>query len=248
VTALGTPPGEPAPELSPAAAEQLFGTLAEQLRGCGVVLDVGAGSGALGLALAVRGLPVVLVDLVDRREGAAARLPFLAGDATRLPIRSVSCGGVHLSRVLLHLVDWRAALAEIARVLLPGGVLCLSLGWARYQDVLRDLVGAVDQEAERRGLYREPVRARMEGPDEVEQVLHRVGLDPLRTVTVTDEQWITPRQAVADVVAPGHRWLPGQDLSVLPELGATVLATSGLAPDQPLPQRRTVTYRLYRRR
>ncbi|SHE98069.1 class I SAM-dependent methyltransferase [Streptoalloteichus hindustanus] len=247
--------GEPAPDLSSAAAEQLYGTLAGLFRGggpvpnsvLGPVLDVGAGSGRLAAELARRGVPLLLLDLTDARQAGAPNAPFLRGDASRLPVRSGSCSGVHLARVLLHLADWRAAAAECVRVLRPAGVLALSLGWRLYDGPLRELVGAVHDAAEARGLRLEPVRADLDGPEELDSAFLRLGLGSPELVEVSGAVAVTPRQAVADAVHTTHRWLPGQDLGALPDIGAAVLAGSGLDADQPIPQVRTVSYRVYRR-
>ncbi|MCP2261100.1 Methyltransferase domain-containing protein [Streptoalloteichus tenebrarius] len=239
----------PAPDLPSAAADQLHASLAELLRGGGgPVLDVGAGSGRIAAELARRGVPLLLLDRADAREpGAAPDVPFLLADACHLPVRTGLCSGVHLARVLAHIADWRAALAECARVLRPGGVLALSLGWRLYDGPLRDLVSAVYDAGEARGLRLEPVRADLDGPAEIDSALAGLGFGAPELVERSGVVMVTPRQAVADAVSTVHRWLPGQDLAGLPRVGDEVLAASGLDADVPLPQTRTVSYRVYRR-
>ena len=53
----------------------------------------------------------------DRR-----KISLFAGDASALPVKTQSLDAVFGFGVLHHIQDWRAALAEIARVLKPGGV------------------------------------------------------------------------------------------------------------------------------
>lgn len=85
------------------------------------LLDLGCGTGYLSDALASRGLDVVSTDLsmADLVEGISPR-PFCA-DGGRLPIRGGSIDGVICSNVLEHTPDPGAILAEIERVLRPGG-------------------------------------------------------------------------------------------------------------------------------
>jgi ubiquinone/menaquinone biosynthesis C-methylase UbiE len=50
-----------------------------------------------------------------------ARIALYVGDVFRLPYRDAALDGVFGFGVLHHLPDWRGGLAEIARVLKPGG-------------------------------------------------------------------------------------------------------------------------------
>ena len=50
------------------------------------------------------------------------KISLFAGDAAALPVKTQSLDAVFGFGVLHHVQDWRAALAEIARVLKPGGV------------------------------------------------------------------------------------------------------------------------------
>lgn len=58
---------------------------------------------------------------------AAPLFALLAGDALRLPFADGAFDAVICSEVLEHIPDYRAAIAEIARVLRPGGRLCVSV-------------------------------------------------------------------------------------------------------------------------
>jgi SAM-dependent methyltransferase len=224
-----------------------YDRLAAVLGRRGPVLDVGAGSGAVAAWLSDRGVPLVLLDVVDGRGPAARLFPFVLGDAAELPLRSSSCAGAHLARVLYHLPDWRRALGEVARVLVPGAALCLSLGGRRYGPRLRVLVDTLDTEAARHGVLVAPLAGDLRGPGDVDAELARHGMSAAEPLEVDFTVPVTPREAVEDTVAHPCRWAAGQDLSPLAELGARVLATCGLDPDRPLPQPRVLSYRLYRR-
>lgn len=89
----------------------------------GLTLEVGVGTGLVGLGLMHLGRKVVGVDLSrPMLEKAAARgLPVVQGDATRLPLRDESVDDAYGVWVLHLVSDMGAAIAEVGRVLRPGG-------------------------------------------------------------------------------------------------------------------------------
>lgn len=95
------------------------------------VLDVGCGNGAAALHLADRyGFRVAGVD-VDPEQIAAARIAaaeredarFDVADVGALPFGDGTFDAVTTNMTLHHVPAWRSGLAEIARVLRPGGFL-----------------------------------------------------------------------------------------------------------------------------
>ena len=121
---------------SPAAVRRETEVLAAEVGGRGTVLEVGVGTGQVALPLAAAGVDVVGIDLarpmleVLRGKEDAGRVPVVLADATAMPFGDRSFGAAYL-RWVLHLIpDWRAAVAEIVRVLRPGAVLAVSLGGA----------------------------------------------------------------------------------------------------------------------
>lgn len=98
----------------------------------GDVLELGSGSGAMAAALLDRYPTIRLVATdVDPAMRAAAterlapygdRVSVEDADATRLPFPDASFDAVISFIMLHHVIDWEQALAEIARVLRPGGI------------------------------------------------------------------------------------------------------------------------------
>lgn len=97
------------------------------------VLDVGCGTGDVGIALHKRGFPFVGID-PSREMLRLARQKFNLGqwvqaDASHLPFKPASFGGVTSAFVLRNLPNRPSAFAELTRVLRSGGcVLHLELG------------------------------------------------------------------------------------------------------------------------
>ena len=108
--------------------------LIPELRTGGVLLDVGCGPGTITVDLARRLAPGRVVGLDASTEivehaaslAAAERVhnaTFQAGDVYALDFADATFDIVHAHQVLQHLADPVAAMAEIHRVLRPGGVL-----------------------------------------------------------------------------------------------------------------------------
>ncbi|MDF9277109.1 methyltransferase domain-containing protein [Arthrobacter sp. EH-1B-1] len=97
------------------------------------VLDAGCGSGPLAAALKAKGAIMTgfdsspaMLELARQRLGATANL-CLADLGKSLPFADDSFDDVVSSLVLHYLEDWSGPLAEVRRVLKPGGRLILSV-------------------------------------------------------------------------------------------------------------------------
>jgi SAM-dependent methyltransferase len=124
-------------------------------------LEIGVGTGLIGLPLHRAGIPMIGVDLsapmlaklVEKAEG---RLPFplIIGDATRLPFAD-DVFGAALARHVLHLIPlWRDALWELVRVVRPAGVLLINIGASQgpWQEIGDHLDARIGESARRVGL------------------------------------------------------------------------------------------------
>jgi SAM-dependent methyltransferase len=120
--------------------EALFAPLA--LRAGASVLDIGCGAGRHSLEAVRRGAHTIALDLSHRdlcraRDSVAeyghVEVPapgsFLAvqGDARHIPFADACFDRVIASEVLEHIVEDEAAIAELVRVLRPGGVLAVTV-------------------------------------------------------------------------------------------------------------------------
>ena len=108
------------------------------------VLDVASGSGDLARAMAARGAEVCMSDINgpmlvrgrDRMADAGRLAPAVRCDAEQLPFRAASFDCVTVGFGLRNMTHKEAALAEMARVLKPGGrllVLEFSRIWTALQ-------------------------------------------------------------------------------------------------------------------
>lgn len=92
----------------------------------GVVLDLACGSGPVSRELAAPGRTVVGLDLSAEELGLAAERgpgPWIRGDGLRLPFRDGTVDAVTSSLGLVVITPLESVMAEVTRVLRPGGVL-----------------------------------------------------------------------------------------------------------------------------
>ncbi len=124
------------------------------------VVDVACGTGDLSLAFIEAGADVLGVDFTwpmlvrARTKDDPKRERFLCGDAMRLPLRSASCDLASIAFGIRNVADRRGGLAELARIVAPGGQVCVLefsmppgavLGWLYrfYFTRLLPLIGGV---------------------------------------------------------------------------------------------------------
>ncbi|WP_020572299.1 class I SAM-dependent methyltransferase [Parafrankia discariae] len=145
------------------------------------LLEIGVGTGLISAAFAELGWSVAGVDLSERMLAhAAVRLPgrVVRADATALPLRTGTvdaCIAVHV----LHLVgDQPAVLAEVARVLRPGGrfgfVGAGAPDGSDVSEVIRAMHATLSGSASRR-----------DAADTVTGLAERAGMHPIADHTVT---------------------------------------------------------------
>jgi len=111
--------------VDPEYTEQILPLIAQHLPSSGHVLDVGCGEGQVARVAAAAGLDVLGVDpaltqvAVARERGGGPA--YAQGSATDLGVEDASMDAAVACLVFEHIPDVDAALAEVARVLRPGG-------------------------------------------------------------------------------------------------------------------------------
>ncbi len=176
--------------ISEAAMMQTIARLSKELAGRGRCLEVGVGTGLVALPLHEAGIPLVGIDLLApmlgrllHKAGGTPPFPLVRGDVTRMPFRDHVFGGAYL-RWVLHLIPgWRTALAEIARVVKPRGVVLVSVGG----------YGSVEGEirrrfSERTGVSTDPVGLDWGDTDALDAVMADLG-GRMRTLEPLHEEY-----------------------------------------------------------
>ncbi len=114
--------------------ERLFRTRKFDLRGLHSILDIGSGAGQIARHLLKYGEPTAHVTGIDistqmlrraRNRLKSERLELVAADLAQLPFADGAFDCITCGYVLEHLPDPRPGLAEMARVLRPGGRMLL---------------------------------------------------------------------------------------------------------------------------
>lgn len=101
------------------------------------VLEIGIGSGRIALPVAAAGANVIGIDIStgmlatarERAKEAGLPLGLIKADAQALPFADGVFDAVLAVHVLHLLPDWRAALAEMVRVVKPGGAIIQGVDW-----------------------------------------------------------------------------------------------------------------------
>jgi SAM-dependent methyltransferase len=192
--------------ISDEAMGRTISLLASELRDRGRVLEVGVGTGLLALRLNEAGITVFGLDLsapmlakLVEKAGGVPPLPLVIGDATAMPFADGAFGAAYL-RWVLHLIpDWRVALAEMARVVRPGGVLLVSLG--AFDEVGRTIRARF---SEITGLSTDPVGLMWGNHESLDGELEGLGLR-LRVLPSIPEEEEEPLGSFLDAIEEG-RW------------------------------------------
>jgi ubiquinone/menaquinone biosynthesis C-methylase UbiE len=171
--------------------------------GRGPVLDVGAGTAQIPIELCRQApaVEVVAVDLAEhmlrvgrenvRRAGLEQRLRLERCDAKQLPFAAGSFAAVISNSIVHHIPEPEKVLAEMTRVLQPGGALFVR-DLLRPDDdaTVRRLVEAYagDANAHQRQMFEDSLRAALT-LEEIRGLVARLGFDPASVRQTTDRHW-----------------------------------------------------------
>jgi ubiquinone/menaquinone biosynthesis C-methylase UbiE len=123
-------------------AEEIVPLVANAFTGCSLVLDLGCGEGQIARAIAasphapiVVGLDPSGAQLANARAKSPESITFIQGVAEEIPFATHHFDGVVCCLVIEHCEDIDQVLAEVARVLRPGGIFMLLINHPIYQGV-----------------------------------------------------------------------------------------------------------------
>jgi ubiquinone/menaquinone biosynthesis C-methylase UbiE len=159
------------------------------LTGASTILDLGAGTGALFPALQAAA-PGALVIGVDRADGmlhlaqaGASEVPLVAMDLEQLGVRSRVADAAVIAFVLFLLPDPAGGLAEIRRVLKPGGVVGLTT-WGQDHELPGAAIWTCALDAHGAGPDLKPAAVKrdtlMNSADKIEALLDAARFAPSR--------------------------------------------------------------------
>ena len=181
----------------------------------GAVLDVGAGSG-VAARMAKESSPLRTVIALDPslemlRAARSHELCVVAGAVPGLPFRASTFDGVMANFVLSHLSSYGAALADMARVLRPGGKLGVT-SWGSLRNEFRECWQSVADSfagkevlnaAAAQGL---PLEKWVEDPAHLRNAFQEAGF---RNITLRHTHYTT-RMTIADFLAIRAHALQGR--------------------------------------
>ena len=178
--------------LTPGAMEKVIALLTEEIGGRGPCLEVGIGTGRIGLTLwEEAGVDMAGVDLsaamlatLIAKTGGVPPFPLAVADATRLPFSDATFDVCLVCHVLHLIPEWRSSLGEMARVLRPGGRILVDAGSASQTEDERDQV--MEEFARLAGYSNK--RAGVEDADEIDAEMRSLGAVVRLLPAVSDEK------------------------------------------------------------
>jgi len=186
--------------------------------------------------------------------GRGVQSSFVRAAVIALPFASASVPAAHLGIGLGQHPDWRGALAEIARVLQPAGVLAALLGSTREDTLVVEVRTYFRTLLNVMLAWRPPgelLPNELQRPEQVDDELRRLGLGPPQLLNFRGECVLSAR----DIVDAEMRDLvdvpAGSDRVSLEQVAAKTLTWAAArvgGPDVPIVLGARRAYRIYERR
>jgi len=194
----------------PRVSADIGRAIAAQLPEHARVLELGVGTGRIALPLASAGCEVYGVDLSSQMLAALSRriaadslagIYLAQGDITALPFRERVFHGVIAVHVLHLVADWAGVLAQISRLVRPGGILLLGRDWVDPESFSGTIRNRFRKTVVDVGTEMLPPGASAATPPvgnaAIVNSLNKLGARPLGEGEIVGAEWrtnITPRQ------------------------------------------------------
>jgi ubiquinone/menaquinone biosynthesis C-methylase UbiE len=186
--------------------------IAEQMPDGARVLELGVGTGRIALPVAAAGCEVYGIDVsshmlawLSRRIASEGRdnIHLARGDITALPFREDAFDGAMAVHVLHLVADWAGVLAQVSRMVRPGGILVLGRDWidpdsfsGTIRNTFRKTVVEVGTEMLPPGAT---AAAPPSGGAAIVRTLMDLGAQPVGDGEIVGAEWqteLTPRQVL----------------------------------------------------
>ncbi|MEE4639689.1 MAG: class I SAM-dependent methyltransferase [Wenzhouxiangella sp.] len=196
----------------PAVSDDIGLAIASRLGERAKVLELGVGTGRIALPVAAAGCEVFGVDLSSHMLSALSRrlkvdglsgIHLVRSDITALPFRAAAFDAAMAVHVLHLVSDWAGVLAQVSRLVRPGGQLMLGRDWVdpeSFSGIIRNQFRKTVVEVGREML---PPGASAAGPPSggaaIVGTLAELGAQPVDGGEVVAAQWrtdLTPRQVL----------------------------------------------------
>lgn len=222
--------------------------LLEELAGRGRCLDVGVGTGEMAIAVARGGVPLAAVDIsplaLARLVANAGGIPFplVVADAVHLPFAGASFGGA-IGSLVFHLIPlWPLAVAELVRVVRPGGTVLVAL-----------VGGAADAMAAMGERYVSSASGRdlpvgVGDPEELDGAFKEAGASVRVLPPEIEESSVSPQQIIEHLERGQRARLRSLDEDALQAAVEAMRAWARIqfgSLDRPIVRQRTILWRAY---
>jgi ubiquinone/menaquinone biosynthesis C-methylase UbiE len=195
--------------LTPAASAATTELLAAELGDRQASLEIGVGTGLIALPLSATGVPVVGLDLsrpmlgkIVEKSGGRMPFPLVIGDATHLPFGDDRFGAAYARHVLHLIADWRTALTELVRAVVPGGVLLVNIGF--NEGPWQEIGDHMDEQAGRDG--HRVIGLDFDGGAELDEAMAELGASHRDLPEIWQESELTLDRYFADIDARAFSW------------------------------------------
>lgn len=193
-------------------SQEIGHSIAAQIGPAARVLELGVGTGRIALPLAAAGSEIYGVDLSAEMLAALAhrvktdqieRLHLAQADITALPFRNNTFDAALAVHVLHLVADWADVLAQVSRLVRPGGVIVLGRDWvdpASFSGMIRNYFRKTVLEVGREMMPPGATEAASPGGGAaIVKELMKLGAHPVSQEELIGAEWnvdLTPRQVL----------------------------------------------------